>query len=77
MHCACLAQCYPPLAAFFTLLEEHHRSGEPQAGELAGGGGGKMPPVVAQMLALVEALSAFSSGLWESDCEIVDGGFVK
>lgn len=50
--------------------------GSPRLGELAGGGG-KMPPVVAQMVALVEALSTFSPGLWGSDFEIVDGGFVK
>lgn len=48
--------------------------GSPRLGELAGG---KMPPVVAQMVALVEALSTFSPGLWGSDFEIVDGGFVK
>lgn len=50
-----------------------HRSGEPQAGRIGGGGAG----VVAQMVALVEALSTFSPGLWGSDFEIVDGGFVK
>lgn len=76
MPCACLAQCYPPLAALFTLLEESAQVGGAPGWE-NWRGGGKMPPVVAQMVALVEALSTFSPGLWGSDFEIVDGGFVK
>lgn len=74
MPCACLAQCYPPLAALFTLLEESAQVGGAPGWENCRGG--KMPPVVAQMVA-PEALSTFSPGLWGSDFEIVNGGFVK
>lgn len=39
MPCACLAQCYPPLAALFTLLEESAQVGGAPGWENWRGGG--------------------------------------